>query len=50
MRGDAKITLTATLVTDPNKNIIVEVKVGETIRNLKVIIGEQMKMSYPDMF
>ena len=50
MRSDAKITLTATLVTDPNKNIIVEVKVGETIRNLKVIIGEQMKMSYPDMF
>ena len=32
--GEYKITLRATLVTDPNKNIMVEVTVGDSIRSL----------------
>ena len=48
--GVVRITLHATLVTDPNKNIIVEVKMGEQIRNLQVSIGEKMKTSFPDYF
>ena len=42
--------LIATLVTDPNKRIVVESGQGETIRNLQVIIGEGMKTSHPDTF
>ena len=44
------ITLKATLVTDPTKNIMVEVKMGEKLRNLQVMIGEQMKQIYPEVF
>ena len=50
MIGEAKITLKATLVTDPTKNTLVSVKKGDTIRNLQVIIGESMKIKYPDVF
>ena len=50
MSREAKITLKATLVTDPSKNIIVSVKVGDSLRNLQVIIGENMKTHYPDVF
>ena len=45
-----KFMLIATLVTDPNKRIVVESSQGETFRNLQVIIGEGMKTSHPDMF
>ena len=34
MNGEAKITLIATLVTDPNKNIIVEIAMGDSMRKL----------------
>ena len=52
MRGgaEAKITLVATLVTDTSKNIIVSVKMGDSIASLQVIIGENMKTHYPDVF
>ena len=50
MNGEAKITLKATLVTDPSKNIIVSIGVGDSLRNLQVIIGESMKTHYPDVF
>ena len=48
--NEAMITLKATLVTDPHKNILVAIKIGDTLRNLQVLIGEQMKTSYPDFF
>ena len=38
------------MVTDPTKNIMVEVKMGEKLRNLQVMIGEQMKQIYPEVF
>jgi len=44
-RNLSKITLEANLVTDPSKNIQVEVKVGDKISTLLVIIGDQMKSS-----
>ena len=50
MSGEAKITLVATLVTDTSKNIIVSVKIGDSLQNLQVIIGENMKTHYPDVF
>ena len=50
MSGESKITLKATLVTDPTKNIIVSIAVGDSMRNLQVIIGESMKTHYPDVF
>lgn len=50
MIGEAKITLKATLVTDPTKNTLVCVKIGDTMRNLQVIIGESMKLHFPDTF
>ena len=40
MTVEAKLSLRATLVTDPNKNIIVVVKIGDSVSNLKVLIGE----------
>ena len=50
MSGEAKITLVATLVTDTSKNIIVSVKIGDSLTKLQVIIGENMKTHYPDVF
>ena len=50
MTVEAKISLRATLVTDPNKNIIVVVKIGDSVSNLKVLIGEQMKVHFPEVF
>jgi len=46
----AKIILKATLVTDPNKNVLIKVMRGDTIGNLQVLIGDKMKTSYPDVF
>ena len=45
-----KFMLLATLVTDPNKRIVVEISETETIRNLQVIIGEGMKTNHAEMF
>ena len=45
-----RLTLGATLVTDPSKNIMIEVKFGDTLSYLQVVIGDQMKVSYPDQF
>ena len=42
--------LLATLVTDPNKRIVVEISETDTIRNLQVIIGEGMKTNHAEMF
>ena len=52
MRDKSRIILTlgATLVTDPSKNIMIEVKFGDTLSYLQVVIGDQMKVSYPDQF
>ena len=44
------LTLRATLVTDPSKNIMIEVKMGDTLRYLQVVIGDQMKTTYPVEF
>ena len=37
-------------MTDPSKNIIVEIKIGDSLRNLQVLIGESMKQQFPDEF
>lgn len=29
---------------------MIEVKMGDTLRYLQVVIGDQMKSSYPDVF
>ena len=42
--------LIATLVTDPNKRIVVEISETDTVRNLQVIIGEGMKTTHSEMF
>lgn len=42
--------LKATLVTDPQKNVLITVKKGDKLGNLQVLIGEKMKTSYPDVF
>ena len=46
----AKIILKATLVTDPNKNVLIKVMRGVKLGNLQVLIGEKMKISYPEVF
>ena len=45
-----KFMLIATLVTDPNRRIVVEASETDTIRNLQVIIGEGMKTGHAEMF
>ena len=45
-----KIMLSATLVTDPTKRILVETTVTDTIRNLQVIIGIEMQSRFQDQF
>ena len=45
-----KFMLLATLVTDPNKRIVVEISETDTVRNLQVIIGEGMKTNHAEMF
>ena len=35
-----RVTLRATLVTDPSKNIMIDVKMGDTLRYLQVVIGD----------
>ena len=49
-RSRTHLILRATLVTDPEKNIMIEVKVGDKIRYLQVMIGDTMKQCYPDDF
>lgn len=39
-RSRTHLILRATLVTDPEKNIMIEVKVGDKIRYLQVMIGD----------
>ena len=46
----SRISLKATLSTDPSKNIIVDIKIGDSLRNLQVLIGESMKTHFPDIF
>ena len=42
--------LKATLVTIPDRSVIVEVSETDTISNLQVIIGESMKTCHTDVF
>lgn len=37
-------------MTDPTKNIMIEVKMGDTLRYVQVLIGDKMKVQYPDAF
>ena len=45
-----KFMLKATLVTIPDRSVIVEVSETDTIGNLQVIIGENMKTAHTDVF
>ena len=45
-----KIMLKATLVTDPLKSVFAEVSETDTIRNLQVTIGEEMKIRHHETF
>ena len=45
-----KFMLKATLVTLPDKSVYVEVSENDTVGNLQVIIGENMKTAHTDVF
>ena len=44
------IILKARLVTDPVKNVLIEIMRGDKIGSLQLLIGEKMKTIYPDMY
>ena len=43
-KRDRLLFLNATLVTDPTKNMQIEVKMGDTLRYVQVLIGDKMKV------
>ena len=50
MNQERKFTIKAILVQDSTRVIHVEIKPSYQVQNLKVLIGDQMKTNFPEMF